>query len=66
MNKHEAAVIGAYTGILLGSFHDLHCYIEEILQRPVLTHEMANPATMDEIKKASRSDFLQICKEITE
>jgi len=39
MTKREAAIVSAYTGILIGSFSDLHQYIEEIMKRPVWTHE---------------------------
>lgn len=65
MNKREAAIVGAYTGILIGKFDDLHQYVEQILQRPVFTHEMADPTTMDKIKIAATDDFLQVCKEVT-
>lgn len=58
MTKREAAIVSAYTGILIGKFDDMHEYIEEIMQRPVFTHEM--PIIWDEIKERSREDFLNI------
>ena len=60
MTKREAAIIGAYTGVLLGKFDDMHSYIEEIMGRPVWTHELANEKTVDAIKEKSRADFLAI------
>ena len=65
MTKHEAAVMGAFTGILCGDFSDMHCYIEKIMQRPVFTHEMANKDTMQEIKDKARNDFINICENLT-
>ena len=61
MTRREAAVISAYTGILCGSVEDMHRYVEKILERPVMTHEMADKKLWAEIKEASRSDFLSIC-----
>lgn len=66
MNKREAAVIGAYTGILMGDFSDMHKYIEEIMGRPLFTHEMASKEVIAEIKNKSKKDFLAICESIGE
>jgi hypothetical protein len=60
MTKREAAIVSAYTGILLGSFSDLHEYAEEVLRRPVWTHEFGSQGVADELKVASRPDFLGI------
>ena len=64
MTKREAAVIGAYTGILCGSFSDLHQYVEELLNRPVMTHEMGDRMVAEEIKQKAKADFLQICNSV--
>ena len=66
MNKREAVVIGAYTGILMGDFDDMHEYIEEIMERPVFTHELASQKICDEIKELSKLEFLRICKSAEE
>lgn len=60
MTKREAAVVTAYTGILLGDFDKAHEYIEEILGRPVLSHELGNSDVWVEIKEAARADFVDI------
>ena len=60
MTKKEAAIVSAYTGILIGEFSDLHEYIEKILGRPVFTHELADKELWVEIKEKSRKDFINI------
>jgi hypothetical protein len=64
MTKNEAAIIGAYTGILIGSFSDLHEYIEKIMKRPVFTHEI--PFIADEIKNKASDDFIQLSRSISD
>lgn len=60
MTKREAAIVAAYTGTSLGSFSDMHEYIEEIMGRPVFTHELASKMVMEEIHQKSRADFVAI------
>lgn len=60
MTKREAAIVSAYTGILIGEFTDMHKYVEEIMQRPVFTHEMGSIIVFKEIKEKSKSDFINI------
>ena len=31
MTKREAAIVSAYTGVLIGDFNEMHRYIEEIM-----------------------------------
>lgn len=64
MTKHEAAVIGAFTGVLCGDFGDLHEYIEKVMDRPVFTHEMGDKEFMDKVKDKTKPDFIAICEEI--
>ena len=60
MTKQEAAIVSAYTGILIGDFSDMHEYIEVLLQRPVFTHELASKQITNEIKEKSKNDFINI------
>ena len=60
MTKREAAIVSAYTGFMLGAFSDMHEYIEEILERPVFTHELANERVFEEIKAKSKADFVAL------
>ena len=63
LTREQAAIIGAYTGILCGPFSDMHAYIEKIMERPVFTAEMASPEVMNEIHEKSKADFIAICAE---
>ena len=66
MTDREKAIVMAYTGTtkLTGEkFSIFHKYIEDILDRPVWTHELADRCVWEEIKEKSKSDFLELCKE---
>lgn len=58
MTKREAAIVSAYTGYLIGEFKDFHAYSEEIMGRPLFTHEF--PSIVEELKEASKKDFTSI------
>jgi hypothetical protein len=61
MTLREGAVISAYTGVLCcQSFQLVHEYIEELMERAVLTHEI--PELAEEIKKRSKREFDEIIK----
>lgn len=68
MTKREAAIVSVYTGVLIGDFSDFHAYAEEVMGRPIFTHEFPNIA--DELKEKSKKDFMNIkitdCKESKE
>lgn len=59
MTKREKIVVSAYTQILMCDFGDLHEYIEELMGRPVWTHEIHMLA--EEIRRRSKKEFLEIC-----
>lgn len=61
LTKEQAAIIGAYTGVLCGPFGDMHAYIEKIMGRPVWTHELASEKVNDEIREKAKQDFLSLC-----
>ncbi len=58
ITKREAAIISAYTGYMVGEFGDMQEYVEEILDRPVFTHEF--PELKDLIKEMSYNDFIAL------
>lgn len=58
MTKTEAAIVTAYTGVLIGDFDDFHKYAESLMGQPVFTHEI--PRLTDELKYRSRNDFMNI------
>jgi hypothetical protein len=61
LSRDQAAIIGAYTGVLCGPFPDLHEYTEKVLNRPVFTHEFANEELYKELREKCKQDFLNIC-----
>lgn len=63
MTKQEKVIVSAYTRILMCDFPSVHAYIEEILGRPVWTHEFASGELWDEIKEKTKPDFIRICTE---
>lgn len=58
MTKREAAIVSAYTEILLGDMNELYKYLEEKAGRPVYTHEA--PAVRDKYREEIEKDFLSI------
>jgi hypothetical protein len=60
MTKREAAIVSAYTGVLLGDFDELHKYIEEIMGGDVFTHEPGNREKWGEIKARSKPDLISL------
>lgn len=64
MTDKERAIITAYTGITMltgDKFSIFHKYIEDILGRPIWTHELADTSVWEEIKEKSKKDFLDLC-----
>ena len=67
MTDQEKAVVMAYTGICMLSgekFAIFHQYVEKIMGRPIWSHEFAT--LENEIREASREDFLAICADTFE
>lgn len=67
MTDREKAIVMAHTGICMltgDKFQIFHKYVEDIMGRPVCTHEMAWLA--DDIKEKSKPDFLKLCEEVGE
>jgi hypothetical protein len=69
MTDKEKAIVMAYTGICMltgDKFQIFHKYVEDIMGRPVYTHEMATDAVDNEIKEKSKADFIALCKDENE
>lgn len=64
MKRREAAVLTAYTGLLIGDFGDFHKHAEELMGRPVWTHEFGAKEMADELKEKSKAEFTKICTEL--
>ena len=62
MTDREKAIIMAYTGICMlagDKFRIFHEYVEDIMGRPVYTHEIGLLA--DTIKEKAEADFMALC-----
>ncbi len=63
LTKEQAAIVGVYTGFSCGPFQDVHELAEKLLNRPILTHEMAFPEIWDQLREKVKPQFLEICHE---
>ena len=64
MTDREKAIVMAHTGICMltgDKFQIFHKYVEDIMGRPVWTHEMSLDSIADEIKAKSKDDFIALC-----
>lgn len=61
LTREQAAVIGLYTGILCGPFSDVHELAENVMGRPIWTHQF--PGLEEELKQKCKDLFLSICHE---
>ena len=60
MTKKECAVVMAQTGVCMltgRDFQIFHEYIEQIMGRPVYTHELASKEIQEQIQSRSLDDF---------
>ena len=55
--KRLTIVGSAATGFLMCEVSDMHKYVEEIMGRPVFTHEMGDKDTAEKIRHAAGDDF---------
>lgn len=62
MTLKEKVIVSAYTGYLMCDFSEVHKYVEELLGRPVWTHELANERIQSELQEKARADFLKLCE----
>lgn len=65
MTDREKAIVMAYTGICMltgDKFQIFHKYVEDIMGRPVYTHEMGTKVVDNLIKEKARPDFIALCR----
>jgi len=63
MTDQEKAVVMAYTGVCMLTgykFRIFHKYVEKIMGRPIMTHEMG--ILSKEIKEKAKADFIELCE----
>lgn len=61
MKKSELLIISAYTGYSLVEFPHIHKFCEQLLGRPIFTHELANNELFNEIHEKCKPLLLEIC-----
>lgn len=62
MTDREKAIVMAYTGVCMltgDKFQIFHKYIEDIMGRPIMTHDIG--WLEKEIKEKSKTDFIALC-----
>lgn len=57
MTHKEAISISAYTGFCFAPFDETHQFIEEVLGRPVFTHELARDDIWEDIRKSMQKNL---------
>ena len=68
MTDREKAIVEAYTGVcmLAGNKRNIfYEYVNEVMGRPIFTHEFANGYIQEELKEKSKDDFVWLCKGTT-
>ena len=63
MTDREKAIVMAYTGVCMlkgDKFNIFHQYIEELMGRPVYTHELG--FLEYEIREKAKEDFIKLCE----
>lgn len=63
MTKQEKLIVSAYTGILMTEWDEFHKFAEELLGRPIYTHEFNEEEVVDEIVAKVREDFMRLCED---
>ena len=63
LTREQAAIIGVFTGFSCGPFSDVHKKLEELLERPVFTHEMVDPDLWEKVREKVKPEFLNLCAE---
>lgn len=66
LTREQAAVLGAFTGILMGPFQDLHEYAERIMGRPIMTHEFGSREVAAQLREAARDDLERLVAGVTD
>lgn len=61
LTKEQAAIIGCFTGIACGPFSDVHAKAEQIMNRPIFTHEFANKDFWKDLRENVKQEFMDIC-----
>lgn len=61
MTHEEKLIVSAYTGYLMSTYDDYHTFVEKLLGRPILTHELASKEIHEEIREKVKPQFVALC-----
>lgn len=61
MTKQEKLIVTAYTGVLMVDWGEFHKFAEELLGRPIYSHEFDEEEVTNKIVNAVRDDFMRLC-----
>lgn len=65
MTKKESLIISAYTGFMIcKEFSDMHEFIEQVMERPVFTHEMGSEQFLKEVQERLKPQLIELIKNI--
>lgn len=65
MTKKESLIISAYTGFMIcKKFSDMHEFIEQVMERPVFTHEMGSEHFLKEVQERLKPQLIELIKNI--
>lgn len=65
MTKRECAIVQAYTGFVMLAGKDVWYflkYIQELISRPVWTHELINETVRRMVEERAKPDFIELCR----
>lgn len=60
MTYREAAIVSAYTGVLIGPFPNMCAYAQTVLHRKIGTAEMGTEEFAERLSQAAKLDFLEL------
>ncbi len=66
MNKREAVIVSAYTGIMMTNLADLKEYADEVTGHAVWTHELGDKPFWETLKELAKPEFLEMCAGVTD
>ena len=65
MTLRERVIVEVYTGYCMTSANErdeVYKYMNQIMNRPVYTHELADKKIQEELRKRSKEDFIYLCR----
>ena len=65
MTLKERVIVETYTGYCMTSgeeMNEVYKYMQEIMGRPVYTHELASKEIQQELHEKSKEDFVNLCR----